>query len=200
MKKVDFTNSSLDGIPEINLSGNVEFYDGSYIANRILDSGKKHIRLRINCFGGNILGGYEIIAAQNQFTQDGGIIETWGLGVTDSVAGWLLANGTKGYRKVMPYNTMLLHLPATKDGLNANDLPDGELKDRLLEATENIANIFVIIIGMFSPKAEIPDDRPYHLVGTHAHPAGRFSTGYQSTFYGPAIPNLESLGTLTLRY
>ena len=129
MKKVDFVNSSLDGIPEINLSGAVEFYDGSYIANRILDSGKKHIRLRINCFGGNILGGYEIIAAQNQFTQDGGIIETWGLGVTDSVAGWLLANGTKGYRKVMPYNTMLLHLPATKDGLNANDLPAWQVGD-----------------------------------------------------------------------
>jgi len=142
MKTVDFINSKTDGIPEIILSGDIDFYDGANIASQILNADSKHIRIRVNSFGGNVLAGYEIISAINQKTQNGEIVETLGLGITDSVAGWIVASGTKGYRKVMPFNTMLLHPPATKDGLTAADLPDGELKNKLLSVADAIENIF----------------------------------------------------------
>lgn len=153
-QKIDFINGRIDGVREISLRGDINGYDGEYIANQIRNAydyeyeGSKRIRIVINSFGGIVSSGLEIITAMQFFKDSGGIIETVNAGVADSTAGWIFAAGTKGERKIMQFASLFTHNPMFEDGRTINDLAPGtEEYEVLKNATDQIVDIFAPITG-----------------------------------------------------
>lgn len=141
-------NSKLDGMPEISIRFDIEDYDGDYIANQIDNFEDKEFRIKINSFGGNIMGAYSIVSAMQRFMNAGGIVETVNEGRADSSAGWIFSCGTKGRRKVMQFASSFFHAPETNKGEKIEDFePGSEIRERMEKAFENLINILVSCTG-----------------------------------------------------
>lgn len=148
MKKPEFINSGLDGVPEISIKGMIDDYEHGSIVALIDACGSKRMRMNINSLGGSVSVGQEIIASMQQYKDSGGVIETVNRGVAYSTAGWIFAAGTKGERKIMPFASIMTHPPMFADGKTLSDfMPGSEQHNILMDAMDKLIDIFVPITG-----------------------------------------------------
>lgn len=155
MSKKIIVNNSRDGFSEISIIGDIELYDADYICKQIANVTGKKLRIRINSFGGNVTSGMSIISAMIDFKSAGGVIETVNEGKADSTAGWIFAMGTKGYRKVLPWSSMILHDPAYADGRTLNNLVEGsDEHNQLKEYKTKLVSIFNFATGIAKNQIE----------------------------------------------
>ena len=134
-------NLAADGIPEILINRNIDNYKANEIAEELFNTVGKHVRFRINSFGGGVYAGYLILSSMQAFQAAGNIIETINMGIADSTAGWLLAGGSKGHRSAYPYARTLVHEPDYDNGVKIDDMPEGKTKQELMDARDAIVMI-----------------------------------------------------------
>lgn len=147
-ESIEIINSSLDGVPEINLRGMIDKYEDGSIAEAFDRCRDAVIRLNINSMGGSVNLGQEVIAAMQNFKNAGGIIETVNRGIAYSTAGWIFSAGSKGHRKMMPFSTLMTHPPAFADGKTLTDFQQGSEKWNILaDAMNKLIDIFAPITG-----------------------------------------------------
>lgn len=144
--KIDIVNSALDGVPEITLRGMIDRYEDGSISGAIDSCGASKLRMNINSMGGSVMLGQEVIAAMQAYKDNGGIIETVNRGMAYSTAGWIFAAGSKGFRKMMPFATILTHPPMYADGSTLADYQQGSEKhSALMDALNSLVDIFTPI-------------------------------------------------------
>lgn len=103
----------------------------------LLRKGKEPIRAWISSTGGSVPDGlriYDMISSVNDIP-----IYTIAYGPAYSMAGVLLASGTKGYRLMFPHTRLMLH-PASYAGGYGGNLKDMQAKSEMLREYEDITN------------------------------------------------------------
>lgn len=126
----------------------IDEYDDGSIASAIDRCGGSKVRMNINSMGGSVNLGQEVIAAMQAYKNAGGIIETVNRGIAYSTAGWIFAAGSKGYRKMMPFASLMTHPPAFADGKTISDFQKGSEKWNILtDAMDMLIDIFAPITG-----------------------------------------------------
>lgn len=70
---------------------------------------QKSVKIRISSFGGWIVSVFAMISYMEYWQEQGLIIETYGDGFTASGGSKVLFAGTKGYRYITRYGTVLIH-------------------------------------------------------------------------------------------
>ena len=73
------------------------------------ESERNHIKVRISSFGGMVLSVFAMIRFMEYWQEQGIIIETYCDGYTASGGSKILMAGSKGYRYITRYGTVLIH-------------------------------------------------------------------------------------------
>jgi ATP-dependent Clp protease protease subunit len=82
----------------------------------------KEIKLYINSYGGEIDSGMAIIDTMNLISNP---VSTICMGLAASMGAWILANGEKGLRKVLPNSRVMIHQPLGDAKGQASDIEIG---------------------------------------------------------------------------
>ena len=155
LERIEVRNNRLDGIPELDLRGNISSFDAFFISDRIAnlrkpgtDQPAKELRLNINSFGGSVIQAFTIVTAMQNFMNAGGEIETVNEGRADSAAAWIFAAGTRGRRRMMQFAGIFVHPPVLEDGTEIRDLPPGDpQREEMEDVFDKLVNIFVSATG-----------------------------------------------------
>ena len=130
---------------EISGQQGESFVNGDSFAKEMIflsEYGFKNIRISINSIGGSIRQGMSIINAMNIARMNGASIETYIVGVADSMAGMISAFGDKGKRVIANFGSGIIHEPLVmnKAGeiVTIDKIEDGVLKSELLAMKETL--------------------------------------------------------------
>lgn len=105
------------------------------------ESERKHIKIRISSFGGWVCSVFAMISDMEMWQEKGIIIETYCDGYTASGGSKILMAGSKGYRYMTRYGTVLIH---QSNGSRANLTLQESVKDveESLKDWETLKQIF----------------------------------------------------------
>lgn len=139
---------------EISAEHGESFINGDSFAKEMIflaEYGIKNIKIQINSVGGGIRQGMSIINAMNTARMLGASIETFIIGVADSMSGMISAFGDKGSRNCANFGTGVVHEPLVrnKEGkqVNIDDLEDSELKSELIAMKDTLTTLMVSSTG-----------------------------------------------------
>lgn len=126
----------------------------------LLRRGNDPIRVWISSYGGSVIDGlriYDLISSVKNIK-----VYTIAYGAAYSMAGVLLAAGTKGCRLMLPHTRLMLH-PATFVGGCSGKLSDIRAKSNMLEEYEEIINQILSKHSGLSVKKIIEDNSYDHF-------------------------------------
>ena len=130
---------------EISSQDGASFINGDSFAKELVflaEYGIKNIKISINSVGGSIRQGMSIINAMNTARMNGANIETFIIGVADSMAGMISSFGDKGKRNIANFGSGIVHEPLVRnkkgEQVTIEDLEEGVLKSELISMKETL--------------------------------------------------------------
>ena len=133
---------------EISSQQGDSFINGDAFAKELImiaEYGIKNIKISVNCVGGSIRQGMSIINAMNVARMNGASIETFIVGVADSMAGMISTFGDKGKRNIANFGSGVVHEPLVRnqkgEQVNISDLEEGELKNELVSMKQTLTTL-----------------------------------------------------------
>ena len=139
---------------EISSNHGESFINGDSFAKELIflaEHGIKHIKIPINSVGGSIRQGMSIITAMNVARMNGASIETFVIGVADSMSGMISAFGDKGKRNIANFGSGIIHEPLIRDNegnqVKIEDVQDPELKSEMIAMKDTLVTLMISSTG-----------------------------------------------------